>query len=94
MDSPDIFVPCSNHLFLREVLIKSDVYEVFLLHLSVFLFFLFEGVEGEISLFDVPLHFNMHYASIDENYDLTKMGVETCVFGAAAVVGAEVAGVL
>ena len=36
-------------------------------------------VEGEISLFDVPLHFNLFYASIDDNYDLTKILDNTLV---------------
>ena len=36
-------------------------------------------VEGEISLFDVPLHFNLFYASIDDNYDLTKIFDNTLV---------------
>lgn len=29
--------------------------------------------EGETSLFDVPLHYNLYNASKDENYDLTKI---------------------
>ena len=29
--------------------------------------------EGEISLFDVPLHYNLYNASKDENYDLSKI---------------------
>ena len=29
--------------------------------------------EGEISLFDVPLHYNLYNASNDENYDLSKI---------------------
>ncbi|MBR3163041.1 MAG: alpha-amylase [Clostridia bacterium] len=36
-------------------------------------------VDGEISLFDVPLHFNMYSASLDENYDLTKIFDNTLV---------------
>jgi len=32
-----------------------------------------EETEGQISLFDVPLHFNFYYASLDENYDLSKI---------------------
>ena len=36
-------------------------------------------VDGEISLFDVPLHFNMYGASLDENYDLTKIFDNTLV---------------
>ena len=38
-----------------------------------------EEVEGEISLFDVPLHFNLFYASIDENYDLSQIFNNTLV---------------
>ena len=29
--------------------------------------------EGEISLFDVPLHYNLYNASNDANYDLSKI---------------------
>ena len=29
--------------------------------------------EGKINLFDVPLHYNLYNASIDENYDLSKI---------------------
>ena len=32
-----------------------------------------EETEGQISLFDVPLHYNFYYASLDENYDLSKI---------------------
>ncbi len=32
-----------------------------------------EETEGRISLFDVPLHFNFYFASLDENYDLSKV---------------------
>ncbi len=32
-----------------------------------------EKTEGEISLFDVPLHYNFSSASKEENYDLTKI---------------------
>ncbi|MBO6243325.1 MAG: alpha-amylase [Clostridia bacterium] len=35
--------------------------------------------EGEISLFDVPLHYNFEAASKDENYDLTKIFAGTLV---------------
>ena len=35
--------------------------------------------EGEISLFDVPLHYNFSSASKDENYDLTKIFENTLV---------------
>ena len=35
--------------------------------------------EGEISLFDVPLHYNFFSASKDENYDLTKILENTLV---------------
>ena len=32
-----------------------------------------EETEGQISLFDVPLHYNFYYASLDDNYDLSKI---------------------
>lgn len=32
-----------------------------------------KNVEGKISLFDVPLHYNFFFASNTENYDLTKI---------------------
>ena len=32
-----------------------------------------EETEGQISLFDVPLHYNFYSASLDENYDLSKI---------------------
>lgn len=32
-----------------------------------------EETEGEISLFDVPLHYNLERASKDENYDISKI---------------------
>ena len=32
-----------------------------------------EETEGQISLFDVPLHYNFYYASLDENFDLSKI---------------------
>ncbi len=32
-----------------------------------------EKIEGEISLFDVPLHYNFYNASKDQNYDLTTI---------------------
>ena len=35
--------------------------------------------EGEISLFDVPLHYNLYNASNDENYDLSKIFEKTLV---------------
>ena len=35
--------------------------------------------EGEISLFDVPLHYNLYNASKDFNYDLTKILDKTLV---------------
>ena len=35
--------------------------------------------EGEISLFDVPLHYNLYNASNDENYDLSKIFEHTLV---------------
>ena len=35
--------------------------------------------EGEVSLFDVPLHYNLYNASIDLNYDLTKILDKTLV---------------
>ena len=35
--------------------------------------------EGEISLFDVPLHYNLYNASKDENYDLSKIFEHTLV---------------
>ena len=35
--------------------------------------------EGNISLFDVPLHYNFYNASIDENYDLSKIFENTLV---------------
>ena len=35
--------------------------------------------EGEISLFDVPLHYNLFNASNDENYDLSKIFEHTLV---------------
>ncbi len=35
--------------------------------------------EGEISLFDVPLHYNLYNASINENYDLSKIFEKTLV---------------
>ncbi len=35
--------------------------------------------EGEISLFDVPLHYNLYAASKDENYDLSKILDHTLV---------------
>ena len=35
--------------------------------------------EGEISLFDVPLHYNFESASKDENYDLSKIFEKTLV---------------
>ena len=35
--------------------------------------------EGEISLFDVPLHYNLYNASKDENYDLSKILNSTLV---------------
>ena len=38
-----------------------------------------EKTEGEISLFDVPLHYNLYSASKDENYDLTKIFDNTLV---------------
>ena len=38
-----------------------------------------EKTEGEISLFDVPLHYNFSSASKDENYDLTTIFNNTLV---------------
>ena len=38
-----------------------------------------EETEGYISLFDVPLHFNFYSASLDENYDLSKIFENTLV---------------
>ena len=38
-----------------------------------------EKTEGEISLFDVPLHYNLYSASKDENYDLTKIFENTLI---------------
>ena len=35
--------------------------------------------EGQISLFDVPLHYNLYNASKDENYDLSKILNSTLV---------------
>lgn len=35
--------------------------------------------EGEISLFDVPLHYNLEKASKDENYDMSKILEQTLV---------------
>ena len=35
--------------------------------------------EGQISLFDVPLHYNLYNASKDENYDLSKILEHTLV---------------
>ncbi len=37
------------------------------------------GTKGQIALFDVPLHYNMYQASIDENYDLRNMFNKTLV---------------
>ena len=37
------------------------------------------NTEGEISLFDVPLHYNLYSASIDINYDLSKILDKTLV---------------
>ena len=38
-----------------------------------------QETEGKISLFDVPLHYNLYNASKDENYDLTKIFDHTLV---------------
>ena len=38
-----------------------------------------EETEGQISLFDVPLHYNLYNASIDENYDLSQILNKTLV---------------
>lgn len=38
-----------------------------------------EETEGKISLFDVPLHYNLYNASKDENYDLSKILNNTLV---------------
>jgi alpha-amylase len=38
-----------------------------------------EETQGEISLFDVPLHYNLYSASKDENYDLSKILEHTLV---------------
>ena len=38
-----------------------------------------EETEGQISLFDVPLHYNFYNASIDENYDLSQILNKTLV---------------
>ena len=38
-----------------------------------------EETEGQISLFDVPLHYNLYNASKDENYDLSQILNNTLV---------------
>lgn len=38
-----------------------------------------EYMEGKLSLFDVPFHYNMYNASIDENYDLTQIFENTLI---------------
>lgn len=38
-----------------------------------------EETDGQISLFDVPLHFNLYSAANDENYDLSKILDNTLV---------------
>ena len=34
---------------------------------------MYKRQEGEISLFDVPLHYHLEVASKDENYDMSKI---------------------
>ena len=38
-----------------------------------------QETEGQISLFDVPLHYNFYQASIDPNYDMTQILEHTLV---------------
>ena len=38
-----------------------------------------EETEGQISLFDVALHYNLYWASTDDNYDLSKIFENTLV---------------
>ena len=38
-----------------------------------------EYMEGKLSLFDVPFHYNMYNASKDENYDLTQIFENTLI---------------